>query len=55
MSNWERYFSTIISYDSNKLIKDWEKLYDVRNKIAHNRTLGKKEYEDFVKIFEEAK
>ncbi len=46
LSNWERYFSAIIEGDEKKIKETWDKLYDYRNKIAHNRGLTKKEYED---------
>ncbi|WON82720.1 HEPN domain-containing protein [Chromobacterium haemolyticum] len=38
-SNWERYFAPIVNCDSNYLKKRWEKLYEFRCKVAHNRFL----------------
>lgn len=40
-SNWERYFSPIVDCSSEYLSKKWKQLYELRCKIAHNRTFGK--------------
>lgn len=39
-SNWERYFSPIVDCSSEYLSKKWKQLYELRCKIAHNRTFG---------------
>ncbi|NDO76117.1 HEPN domain-containing protein [Shewanella sp. SE1] len=36
-SNWQRYFSPIVECDSGYLKKRWERLYELRCKVAHNR------------------
>ncbi|GAB3399687.1 HEPN domain-containing protein [Massilia agilis] len=36
-SNWQRYFAPIIECDSGYLKKRWERLYELRCKVAHNR------------------
>ena len=36
-SNWERYFHKIIDYEEKSLKEKWEELYELRNKIAHNK------------------
>lgn len=44
-SNWEKYFSEILGKDSLSLEKKWELLYKLRNKVAHNRFLTRKDFE----------
>lgn len=44
-SNWEKYFSTIIEEKDTSLAKKWDLLYRLRNKVAHNRSIKKTEYE----------
>ncbi|WP_339477508.1 hypothetical protein [Pseudomonas sp. RL_5y_Pfl2_69] len=44
-SNWEKYFSSIIEEKDTSLAKKWELLYRLRNKVAHNRSIKKNEYE----------
>ncbi|WP_179038395.1 HEPN domain-containing protein [Limnobaculum xujianqingii] len=52
-SNWQRYFAPDIDGDNKnskideQIIDAWEMLYDLRNKIAHNRFIS---YEDKQKI-----
>lgn len=38
LSNWERFFSELVEYDG--LEKKWSELYDLRNKVAHNKHLN---------------
>lgn len=38
-SNWDRYFSDLVDCESEELKKKWEKLYDIRIKIAHNKSM----------------
>lgn len=47
LSNWDRYFSSLIKFD--KLEEKWTDLYFLRNKIAHNKLLIRADYE---KLFE---
>jgi hypothetical protein len=37
-SNWEKYFSSQVNFDSEELASIWTKLYDLRCKVAHNKT-----------------
>ncbi|MBL5903075.1 HEPN domain-containing protein [Serratia fonticola] len=46
-SNWEKFFSNIIGVKAQSLEDKWKLLYKLRNKVAHNRSLKK---EDFEKI-----
>lgn len=45
-SNWDRYFSDNINITRDELSKNWDKLYELRCKIAHNRTFSKTDYKD---------
>lgn len=38
-NNWDRYFSDIVEIETEQLESKWTKLYDIRNKIAHNKSL----------------
>ena len=41
-NNWDRYFSDKLSVNSpNKFSNDWSSLYDIRNKVAHGKPIGK--------------
>jgi hypothetical protein len=51
-SNWQRFFSSLIQYDSHKLEKTWSKLYKLRCKVAHNNFLAKEDYEKIVNLTE---
>ncbi len=44
-SNWERYFEGKINYKAEQLYSDWDELYQLRNKIAHNRGIEKVDFE----------
>lgn len=44
-SNWERYFEGKINYKAEQLYNDWDELYQLRNKIAHNRGIEKTDFE----------
>lgn len=52
-SNWDRYFSEIVSCDDNYILKRWEKLYKLRCKIAHNNDVIKADYEEISKLIQE--
>ncbi|EKF2152531.1 hypothetical protein OYO71_000083 [Escherichia coli] len=43
-SNWEKYFSTLLEENSQHLERKWERLYKLRNKVAHNRFLTKQDF-----------
>lgn len=44
-SNWEKYFSSLIEEKDSSLEKQWDLLYKLRNKVAHNRHVRKEEFE----------
>ena len=54
-SNWERYFSDIVSCESESLEKDWGKLYELRCEVAHNKFLEKVEFEKIKQISDRLK
>ncbi|QMT16235.1 hypothetical protein H1Q58_09615 [Planococcus maritimus] len=54
-SNWERYFSALVDCEAEYLDKRWKRLYDLRNKIAHNSILNRRDYEEIVKIVTEVR
>lgn len=45
-SNWERYFATIVDCSNEFLQKRWERLYELRNKVAHNRFIAQDELDE---------
>jgi hypothetical protein len=45
LSNWDRFFSEIVEFDG--LEKKWKELYELRNKVAHNKHIV---FDDFEKI-----
>lgn len=47
-SNWERHFSTLIRFKEDAIIKIWENLYELRNKVAHNRFITFEEYRKLI-------
>ncbi|WP_267402637.1 MULTISPECIES: HEPN domain-containing protein [unclassified Chryseobacterium] len=49
-SNWERYFNSFVDCEDGYLIKQWNRLYELRCLIAHNSFITKKEYEEINKI-----
>jgi hypothetical protein len=48
-NNWQRYFADKITINPQSLKESWEKMYDLRNKVAHNREFQKKDLDDLVK------
>lgn len=49
-SNWEKYFSSIIEQDQSELEDNWKRLYKLRNKVAHNRFLTKRELSETIGV-----
>src|ERR1700731_416698 len=49
-SNWDRYFSKIVKCESDYLRVRWQKLYDRRNQVAHNRSVNRSEYNEIVQL-----
>lgn len=45
-SNWDRYFSALVNCESEYLRIRWERLYERRNQIAHNRPVSRSEYDE---------
>jgi hypothetical protein len=45
-NNWNRYFSEVVDVESEQLESKWTKLYDIRNKIAHNKSLKLNDFEN---------
>ncbi len=54
-SNWERYFTELVECESKYLQKRWKQLYDLRNKIAHNKLFTKSDLDNVKKVSEEVK
>lgn len=52
-SNWERYFSPIVDCDSSYLNKRWKQLYELRCKVAHNRTFNQTDYDRLCNLINE--
>ncbi|MFZ6680843.1 hypothetical protein [Undibacterium sp. Tian12W] len=44
-SNWEKYFSELVDKKDSSLETKWKLLYELRNKVAHNRNVKKAEFE----------
>jgi hypothetical protein len=49
-SNWDRFFSEKVDVTKEQLAKQWDELYDLRCKVAHNRTFDKGEYEIVIRL-----
>ncbi|WP_017298157.1 HEPN domain-containing protein [Nodosilinea nodulosa] len=50
-SNWDRYFDgAIVSYPAEKLTKQWDRLYQLRCQVAHNRTVAKKDFDEIFNL-----
>lgn len=52
-NNWDRYFNALVDCDSEKFKSNWEKLYEYRCDIAHNRIIPQNEYDECLKKCEE--
>lgn len=52
-SNWDRYFSSLVKCESEYLKLRWERLYERRNQIAHNRPVSRVEYEEIESLCNE--
>lgn len=52
-SNWDRFFSKVVNCENEYLQSRWNKLYERRNQIAHNRPIGRSEYEEIVRLKDE--
>jgi len=54
-SNWERYFSPLVDCDSEYLKVRWDKLYDIRCQVAHNKSINKSDLEQIEVLGSELK
>ncbi|ENN2394612.1 HEPN domain-containing protein [Vibrio alginolyticus] len=52
-SNWERYFASLVDCTSEFLEVRWKRLYELRNKVAHNRFISEQELEEIKNICSE--
>ncbi len=52
-TNWDKYFSKIIECEKDFLQKRWEKLYKLRNKVAHNSDFNIQDYDNSIRLIEE--
>lgn len=55
VSNWDKYFTPIVDCEGDYLKKRWQKLYDYRNSIAHNKKFTLHDLNDVIKITDELK
>jgi hypothetical protein len=54
-SNWKRYFGGLVACEDLYLKSRWEKLYDLRCKVAHNALMTGKDLENVEKLIAEVK
>jgi hypothetical protein len=43
-NNWDRYFNDVVDCESEQLNNKWSKLYEIRIKVAHNKSLKEVDY-----------
>lgn len=54
-SNWDKYFKDIVECDDQYLKQRWEKIYELRNKIAHTSYFTKGDFDDINLLVNEVK
>ncbi|MBX3451463.1 MAG: hypothetical protein KF777_17985 [Planctomycetaceae bacterium] len=54
-SNWKRYFGKLVTCEDGYLKTRWEKLYDLRCKVAHNALMTKSDLDGIEKLIGEVK
>lgn len=54
-SNWKRYFVEFVTCEDGYLKTRWEKLYELRCKVAHNSLVTKSDLDDIEKLIGEVK
>lgn len=54
-SNWDRYFSGIVECDDRYLKTRWDKLYELRCKVAHNAIFSRGDYNQVCLLVGEVK
>ncbi|ROP59058.1 hypothetical protein EDF81_1842 [Enterobacter sp. BIGb0383] len=52
-SNWDKYFAPHIEAQQKKITESWEKLYEYRCKIAHNRDFSKADFDETSRLINE--
>lgn len=52
-SNWSRFFEGIVDWEGEQLNKKWERLYGLRNDIAHSRFISIGELQEIEELVEE--
>ncbi len=53
LNNWDRYFSPIINSDADYIRTRWEKLYEYRNMVAHNKPIKKVDFDTINTLIDE--
>ncbi|GAB1039282.1 hypothetical protein [Shewanella algae] len=54
-SNWDIYFKECVDFEGSSLEKKWQKLYELRNGVAHTSSLTRTKYEDIVELVDEVR
>jgi len=54
-SNWDKYFKEKVECDDKYLKSRWEKLYDLRNKIAHTSHFTEGDFQDIKNLVDDVK
>lgn len=54
-SNWDKHFTEIVDGEGSQLEAKWNRLYKLRNKVAHNRFITKSEYGEISGICSQVK
>ncbi|OXL16968.1 HEPN domain-containing protein, partial [Psychrobacter sp. DAB_AL32B] len=54
-SNWSKHFSDSIDINEKELSNDWQKLYELRCDVAHNKTFTINDYENLVDLINKIK
>jgi len=52
-SNWDKYFSEYVNITKEQLSKQWDELYELRCRIAHNRAFAKTDFESVERLCSE--
>ena len=54
-SNWDRFFESLVGCDSNSLKKKWDRLYELRCMVAHNKDFNKSNLKEVSSLSTELK
>ncbi|WP_268037048.1 HEPN domain-containing protein [Algoriphagus sp. PAP.12] len=52
-NNWDRYFSNLVKLESDQFKKKWEQLYQIRIKVAHNKSMKIEDYKKGTSLCDE--